>query len=182
MTLVASGDPAAQNQVAQRLVHRVRRLSRMMLLDQATADDASQLALIEILRSARTYRGQSSVERWADRIAARTAIRHVRDERRRAAIPLDDGAPEAGDTVQEPPQSSSEFTARPITDYLAELPEVQREAIVLKHSLDYTTEEIAEVMGVAVGTVKDRLVTARKQLRKLIQRDLRIGARSGGHR
>jgi RNA polymerase sigma factor (sigma-70 family) len=62
-------------------------------------------------------------------------------------------------------------------EYLSELPEVQREAIVMKHSLGYTVEEISEHTRVPVGTVKDRLVTARRNLRKLIQRDLAIGAK-----
>jgi DNA-directed RNA polymerase specialized sigma24 family protein len=45
----------------------------------------------------------------------------------------------------------------------------------MKHSLGYTTQEIAELTNSPVGTIKDRLVAARKQLRKLIGRDMRLG-------
>lgn len=178
MNLAAAGDPQAQKTVALRLARRVRRLSKMMLLDETLADDASQTALIEILQSARTFRGQSSLERWADRITARTVLRQKRDERRRDRLvePLADTDSLTGDI--DAPSSMTEATPRPIEEYLASLSEPQREVLLLKHSLDYTTEEIAELTGTALGTVKDRLVAARRQLRKLIQRDLALGIQS----
>lgn len=42
------------------------------------------------------------------------------------------------------------------------------QVFVLHHALDYTVEEISELTGTPVGTVKDRLVMARKQLRRLV--------------
>lgn len=178
MQLAAQGNEQAKRAVAHRLVHRVRRLSKMMLLDEAMADDASQNALIEILRSAKTYRGQSSVERWADRITARTALRHKRDERRREQFATTQVDAELLEGASRD-RARQESTPRPVEEYLHMLPETQREAIVLKHAFDYTTDEIAELTGVAIGTVKDRLVTARRQLRKLIQRDLTLNIKAG---
>jgi DNA-directed RNA polymerase specialized sigma24 family protein len=49
--------------------------------------------------------------------------------------------------------------------------------LVLKHALGYTTDEIAELVDKPVGTIKDRLVAARKQIRRSILRELRIGTR-----
>jgi DNA-directed RNA polymerase specialized sigma24 family protein len=49
----------------------------------------------------------------------------------------------------------------------------------MKHSLGYTTQEIAALTNSPVGTIKDRLVAARKQLRKLIGRDQRFGPIGG---
>jgi RNA polymerase sigma factor (sigma-70 family) len=51
---------------------------------------------------------------------------------------------------------------------LSRLSQDRYQAFVLHHALDYTVEEIAELTGTPHGTVKDRLVTARKQLRKLL--------------
>ena len=175
MNLVASGDVTAMNTVARRLSGRVRRVSRAIVRVDALADDAAQLALVEILKAARTFGGRSSLERWADRITARVSLRHAKDERRRLSRveSIDDAestslpaaAPDPGLDVRAE-------TPRPLTEYLAALPEVQREALVLKHSLGHTVEEIADVTSVPVGTVKDRLVNARRQLRRLIERDL----------
>src|SRR5438067_1839429 len=83
MRRVASGDKHAQRVLAHRLSGRVRRISQRLLRNAADADDGSQLALIEILRSAGTYKDISSIERWADRITVRTVLRHAREQRRK---------------------------------------------------------------------------------------------------
>jgi len=181
MTLVAAGNVDAMNTVARRLSSRVRRLSRGILRNEALADDAAQIALVEILQSARTFGGRSSLERWADRITARISLRQARDERRRSSVVDSFDDPEAGAMpVSEPePADVRSETARPLDEYLLALPAEQREALVLKHSLGYTVEEIAELTEVPTGTVKDRLVTARRRIRRLIQRDLTIGRAKG---
>ncbi len=176
MTLVAAGNVDAMSTVARRLATRVRRLSRGIIRNQALADDAAQVALVEILQSAKTFGGRSSLERWADRIAARTTLRHVRDERRRSQLvdSLDDpesGVPPLSDEARVDVRAE---TARPLEEYLSALPAEQREALVMKHSLGYTVEEIAELTAVPIGTVKDRLVTARRRIRRIIQRDLTL--------
>jgi RNA polymerase sigma-70 factor (ECF subfamily) len=182
MTSVAAGDVAAMNLVAKRLTPRVRRLSRLIVKNDTWADDAAQIAIVEILESARTYGGRSSLERWADRITARITLRHVKEERRRfhLAEPIEDAeSNEVLSVEHDPTEDARAETPRPMDEYLRSLPEVQREALVLKHSFGYTVEEIAELTSVPVGTVKDRLVTARRQLRRLIQRDLTLGLGRG---
>lgn len=178
MRRVAAADKHAQRVLAHRVAARVRRISHRLVRNQADAEDASQLALMEILRSAGTYKDISSVERWADRITVRTVLRHARDQRKR---PWQIGAFIDAESVAGPSHETQDVrtTPRPVEDYLAELPAARREVLVMKHSLGYTTEEIADLTEVPVGTVKDRLVAARKQLRKLISRDLRFGARDG---
>jgi RNA polymerase sigma-70 factor (ECF subfamily) len=176
MRRVASSDRHAQRVLAHRLAARVQRISQRLIRNRADADDASQLALIEILRSAGTYQDISSIERWADRITVRTVLRHARDQRRRPwqlAGRVD--AEHVSSAAVEPEESSSGPAApRPVDEYLAELPAARREVLVMKHSLGYTTQEIAELTNSPIGTIKDRLVAARKQLRKLIGRDLRL--------
>jgi RNA polymerase sigma-70 factor (ECF subfamily) len=172
MKRVAAADKHAQRVLAHRLAARVQRISQRLLSNRADADDASQLALIEILRSAATYKDISTIERWADRITVRTVLRHAREQRKRLwqlGTLIDIEA--VGGTPERAP--SPEATPRPVEEYLAELPAARREVLVMKHSLGYTTEEIAELTDNPIGTVKDRLVAARKQLRKLIVRDMR---------
>ncbi len=182
MTLVAAGNVEAMNAVARRLSGRVRRLSRLIVRDDSLADDAAQVALVEILESARTYGAKSSLERWADRITARITLRHAKDERRRFRVVESLDAPESVEPAsleRDASDSVRSETAKPLDEYLGTLPEVQREALLLKHSLGYTVEEIAELTSVPVGTVKDRLVNGRRQMRRLIQRDLTLGRGKG---
>lgn len=174
MRLVAAADRHAQRVLAHRLAARVQRISQRLIRNKADADDAAQMALIEILRSAGTYQDISSIERWADRITVRTVLRHARNQRRK---PWHLSALVDVETVSAPPPDENEPRAvapRPVDEYLAELPAARREVLVMKHSLGYTTQEIAELTHNPVGTIKDRLVAARKQLRKLIGRDLRL--------
>jgi RNA polymerase sigma-70 factor (ECF subfamily) len=165
MQLVAARDPAAERELASRLAGRVRRMSRTILRSDADSDDAAQLGLLEVLKSAKSYRGESSIERWADRIAVRTAMRIARERRRND--PLDEEAPEE---LAAPAPDQSELQ-RPIADYLARLSEERRTVLVMRHALDHSVAEIAELTGVSVNTVKDRLLTARRQIRRMIRQD-----------
>lgn len=176
MKLVAGGDPHAQRVLAHRLAPRVHRLAHRLLINSADADDAAQVSLMEIIRAAASFREESSIERWADRITVRTSLRHAREHRRRGF--LLNGGSEADDVrIDDETESTSEETPRRLDEYLAELPTARREVLVMKHALGYTTEEIAELIDKPVGTVKDRLVAARKQIRRLIVRELRLGVR-----
>lgn len=175
MGLVAAGNRHAQRLLAHRLATRVLRITRRLLQNGADADDAAQQAIVEILQSAGTYSGEAVIERWADRVTARTAMRYIREQRRRPWELLQ--------LVQEqdlptslPPPNNQEETPRHLDEYLSKLARPRREVIVLKHVFGYTVEEIAELTETPLGTVKDRLIAARRQLRKMIQRELAIGA------
>jgi RNA polymerase sigma-70 factor (ECF subfamily) len=65
-------------------------------------------------------------------------------------------------------------TPRPLVEYLAELPETRRVALVLRHVMGYSIEEIAELTEVSPNTVKDRLLRAREQVRKTLRRELSL--------
>ncbi len=178
MGLVGAGDRRAQRVLAHRLAPRVLRIAQRLLPGSADAEDASQLALIEVLQSASTYSGESSIERWADRITARTAIRYARDQRR---APWH--KPQSTDGTEVPVSgrvsTACEEAPKKIESYLAQIPIERREVLVLKHVLGCTVEEIAEMTGTPLGTVKDRLIAARRQVRKMIQRDIAIGVQRG---
>ena len=172
MQLVAAGDPRARNMVAMRLCDRVRRIERALLPGRADADDATQDALVAILRSAANYRGESSLERWADRIAARTGLRfRARERSRSTENETDVPTIDAHDLHERLP--------RPLAAYLRELPLKERQALFLKHALGYSVPEIAELTETARSTVKFWLANALARVRKSIRRDVAIGPKGG---
>lgn len=174
MERVAAHDEPAQRELAKRLLPIARKVTRALLRDAVESDDATQLSLIEILRSAKSYRGETAVERWAQRIIVRTTLRHIRDQRRFYKVV--DAEAEVGDVRATPvSRRASEELPRPPEAYLAEISEVQREAVLLHHALGYTVPEIAEITGVTQNTAKARLLYGRRALRKLVRRDLNIG-------
>lgn len=179
MELVAAEDPRAQSTLVHRLLGRVQRATRALLRERADAEDAAQVALLEVLRSAGSFRGEGSIESWSDRIVVRTALRLAR-RRVTSHGRIDDRAePDriAGDAEADASLSRADLP-RDLQEYLRALPEARREALVLRHVLGYSIAEVAELTGVSPNTVKDRLLAAREELRKMIRRDHLIHPRA----
>ena len=158
----AAGDTGAQRLMVSRLMRRVQRLCGSLARNREDANDASQASLITILRSARCFRGESSLERWADRIAVRTTLRQLR-ERRRDSLSLAGCPPQAVYLSADP--------AIAATEYLESLPEVQRLVLILRCGFEYSVEEIAELTHSSPNTVKDRLKRARVNVRRQLERE-----------
>jgi RNA polymerase sigma-70 factor (ECF subfamily) len=174
---VASGERAASERMARLLLPQVRRVARALVTRPADVDDASQVALLEVLRAAGNYRGEGPLEGWARRIAMRAVMRWSSRQR------LRDAKTEPLATAPDPraawlPTAVAEALPRPLPEYLAALPEVQRTAFVLRHSLGHTVPEIAALSDAAVPTIKSRLLKATQELRRLIRRDVALGTRS----
>lgn len=162
MGKVAAGDPLAQEELAERLVIRVRRAAHALMRGSADADDAAQHALIEILRAASAYQGSVPLERWADRVASRSVIRFARAVRRRAS-PLATLTNDEDSTIERfdrPPRNLDECLGR-----LAQGP---REALLLRHAFGHSVDEIAELTQVSPETARGRLLSARRELRQLV--------------
>src|SRR5690606_24021515 len=64
---------------------------------------------------------------------------------------------------------------RPLLRYLEELPETRRTALVLRHVLEYSIAEIAELTETSPNTVKDRLLAARAHIRRAVRREVALG-------
>jgi RNA polymerase sigma-70 factor (ECF subfamily) len=179
MAAVARGDRAAQRAVAQRMLGEVRRVASKIVRGP-DLDDAVQVCLIEVLTSAGNYRGEGKLEAWAQRIVLRRAIRFWRRESRHHGALLDDeaGAEALPDTADE--RTAIESLPRPIEDYLAQLSEVQRMAIILRHGFGYSLAEIGELTDTDPNTVKARLLYGRRRLRALVGENLHDAGLDGG--
>ena len=177
VTLAAKGDSNAQRRLVERLHRRMHGIALSILGSALDAEDTTQAILMEILGSAGTFRGESLLG-WADRIAARTAIRHARQRRMRAMqCDVRDDIENVGESIN--PPTFDQVLPKTMVEYLALLPETRRVAVVLRHVMDYSIEEIAEMTEASPNTVKDRLLHGRAQLRRLIRRDLSLGTTLG---
>ncbi len=168
---VARSVPEAQQALAQLVYGRVRRLARSLCKSQADADDVTQQVLLEILRDASSFRFEGSFERWVDRITHRRALRTAKlDRHRRNMLSewLVPGTLPWGAHGQVPPTGTSNLQAA-----LNLLRPHHREVLVLHHGYGYSVREITKLLNAPPGTVKDRLVAGKKQLRRVLQDELR---------
>jgi RNA polymerase sigma-70 factor, ECF subfamily len=166
------GDPAAKRELLVRVLPTVRAATRTLLAQRADADDAAQQAMLDLLGGLDGFRGDGSLAGWARIIAVRAALRHAARQRRHASL-VDPEPVLAAAPAPDPHHDAllAEALPREVTAYLDALPPVQRQALVLRHGLGYTVPEMAALCGESVNTIKSRLVTARKALRKLVRRD-----------
>jgi RNA polymerase sigma factor (sigma-70 family) len=174
----AAGDPRAQRKLVDKIHRRVQSIALSIMGNALDAEDCTQVILMEVLKSLNTFRGDNLFA-WSDRIAARTAIRHARQRRIRGL------RFQSTDTLEELPfsvDSTESFDPdlpRELREYLAQLPESRREVLMLRHMMDHSIEEIAELTGTSPNTVKDRLLHARQQLRRAIRRDRMVDQSRG---
>ena len=152
-------------------------LARYLLHDTSDAEDAVQECYLRALRHFDTFRGPA-IKPWLFAIL-RNVCRSEFARRSSALHYIDqsiDGEPDKDADAVSPlwqePQASPEAEvlqqrdAETIRRFVAELPQPFREAIVLREINDLSYREIADVIGIPVGTVMSRLARARSLLRK----------------
>lgn len=163
-------EPAAQRELVERVLDQTRRVVGYVVGGRGDADDVVQIALIQILGAAAAFRGDCTLEFWATRIAVRTAIRELRRRRRReTASELVDGNPGTAAPADEEAQARG-VRAR-LAAALGKLTPERRVAVVLHHVEGYGIPEIATMTEAPINTVRDRLRTGRRQLRRRILAD-----------
>ena len=171
VALAVAGDRAVAQELLLELLPRVRNLVRYLVWSDADVDDIAQLALVEITRSFGNYRGEGALSSWADRITMRVTLHHIRrkrtEERRRSALTPDLRVVGGND-------QPDDFTLRrEAARLLDELPDDQRQAVVLHHVLGLSMPELAAELGIPFETARSRL---RLGIQKLRARVFRRGA------
>lgn len=175
------GDVDAQRAVVEHVLPHLRAVAHALLGRSADADDAVQIALMRVLENLGSWRGDAALHHWARRVAANACLRLAEQNRRHARAVTDEAEVDEIGTAT-PMHAAGATLSGSMQQYLDRLPAIQREVVVLRHALGYSVEEVAELTGVALGTVKSRLLGGRKALRKLIRRDDAVDELASGFR
>jgi RNA polymerase sigma factor (sigma-70 family) len=164
---VASGDDTALGELYDRFGKVAHSMAVRVLRDEALAEDAVQEAFLAVWRSADAYRRErAKPSTWILTLVHRRAVDLVRREDRRRGEPLDDAPEAAGASVPEEADLRNRRAA--VQAALRQLPDDQREALELAYYGGYTQSELAERLGVPLGTVKSRMFTGLTRLRELV--------------
>jgi RNA polymerase sigma-70 factor, ECF subfamily len=162
------GDREAFTSLAFELSDHLFAVAHRILRDFDAAGDALQVTLLRIWRDLPSLRDSSMVERWSYRILIRACQDQLRQKRRRAPIL------EALPTPRTDPGPDIAVLLRDELDRaFRRLSTEQRAAIVLQYYRGLSLTEIADVLGVPVGTVRSRLHHAKRALRAAIEADAR---------
>lgn len=156
------GDPDAFATLVSLHRERLWAVALRTLGDRDEAADALQDSLLKAYRSAASFRGEAAVSTWLHRIVVNTCLDRVRRRQARPTVPLPDHADQ---TLANPTDAfATRDTAMDVQAALGELPAEQRAALVLVDVQGYPVAEAAEILGVAVGTVKSRCARGRARL------------------
>ena len=164
---VLEGDTDRFEELVHAYEKGIYNLCLRMLGDEQDALDAAQEAFFKAFRSLKSFRGDSRFSTWLYRLASNICLDMLRKRPNAPTLSMDDDdAPLflADDTPS--PQEIVERweIRRTLSAAMAALPEDFRQAVVLRDVNGLSYEEIADVTGLELGTVKSRIFRARKKL------------------
>jgi RNA polymerase sigma-70 factor (ECF subfamily) len=180
-----SGSERAYEELLARFQQPVYTLCLRLLSDEGEASDVVQEVFLKVFRNIGNFRGQSSLKTWIYRITVNEAHNAKRwfFRHRRREVELDTDPYESRnwkETIPDASRSPFEVAfdheqAGIIGAALERINPVFRSAVVLRDITDLSYEEISEVLGVSLGTVKSRILRGREALREELKGELKQG-------
>jgi len=182
----AAGDDSAFEEIVERFQARVFRLA-CRLTSETDAPDVLQETFLQVYRHLSSFRGESQFGTWLYRIATNAALMHRRANARRPAESLDVFLPrfdDHGKHAATPAELQVVFRADELLDrrFLAEkarevmarMPDLYRDAFVLRDLEELPTADVARALGVEPATVRQRVHRARLMLRGYLSELVRV--------
>jgi RNA polymerase sigma-70 factor (ECF subfamily) len=182
VTELQGGSGAAFDWLVTHYSGSVYSLVAGMVSESCDAADITQDVFLKAFRGIRSFRRGSSLKTWLYRIAIREALNHRRwlwrHHRQQASIDSEPAeghaAVEIEDECKNPfEEAASHEVQQAVHEGLREVPEIFRSAVILRDLEGMSYEEVSEVLGVSVGTVKSRILRGRRLLREILEPLLR---------
>jgi RNA polymerase sigma-70 factor (ECF subfamily) len=159
---VVGGDHDAFNQIMRNNEDRVFSVCLRIMGNREQALDATQETFLTAFRKADQFQGNSALATWLYRIAVNTCYDILRKQKRRKTDPIPDHLDPADFSAEEAVESAA---LRPEIELaLQAIPPDFRSAVILSDIEGMGLPEVAEVLGIPVGTVKSRVFRGRRLL------------------
>ncbi len=170
-----SGDPEAFEQLIGPLEQLVWRICWHYTGNREAAEDCGQETMIRIWRSLESYRGDCALESWVYRIAANCCMDWLRKKKRDKSVSVEPLQEQGFDPADPSPGTEDQVVAedehRRLREAITQLPDEQREALILTQLEKVTYEEAAQMLGVSEGTIKSRVNRAKARLKEILSAD-----------
>ncbi len=172
-----AGDQASFEELAQRYESVIMNMAYRLLGNRSDAADVTQEIFILLLRKLGSFRGEAKFSTWLYRVSLNACHDYARRLRRHVSIsesPGDD-LPEleerlADDGLESPEQSLERAEVQEtVQEAIGRMPYKFREIVFLHDISGYNYKEVAEILGINLGTVKSRLNRARNRLAKELE-------------
>jgi RNA polymerase sigma-70 factor (ECF subfamily) len=139
-----------------------------MLGDRGLAEESTQQTFVRAWRASASFDATRELGPWLVTIARRVAIDVYRRESRRESVPLASVAPDTRELVTLPPSAEQTYDVWEVRRAIDSLPADERDVVRLQHLGSLTHSEIADQLGVPVGTVKSRSHRAHRRLASML--------------
>jgi RNA polymerase sigma-70 factor (ECF subfamily) len=172
-----AGDLDCFNQLVSRWERPIFALAYRTIGREEEARDVTQEAFLRAYRGLRAFKGEAKFSSWLYRITLNLCRDWIRRERRAPIVAVPEGTDpiDLADAQAVPSDSVEDLVARremskAVAKAMAELPEEQRTTILLKEFHGLTFQEIADMLGCPLSTVKTRLYQGLSVLRRRLER------------
>jgi RNA polymerase sigma-70 factor, ECF subfamily len=182
VTELQAGSEAAFDYLVTYYSGSVHNLVYGILGDPAEAADVTQEVFLRVFRGIRSFHRSSSLKTWLYRVTVRQALNHRRwcwrHHRQQVSIDVEDGQQNSALVLKDAKETPFERCAArevqaTVRRALAGIPTRFRSAVILRDLEGLSYEEIGEVLGVSVGTVKSRILRGRRLLKEILDPLLR---------
>ncbi|MCS7001652.1 MAG: sigma-70 family RNA polymerase sigma factor [Dehalococcoidia bacterium] len=155
-------DPDAFEELVERYQAKLFTLAYRMIGDRDEAADIAQETFLRAYKSLRSFRPDAKFAPWLYKIAVNRCMTHRRAQAQRPSVALDEALTES---LASPDRDVERRELRVLlADAIQTLPATHRAAVILRHVHDLPYDDIAEALGVPLGTVKTWLHRGREQL------------------
>lgn len=170
----AKGDASAFNELMTQYERKMYSICYRMCQNHEDAQDCLQEAMLRVYRAISGFKGQSSFSTWLYRVTMNSCLDELRKRKNKQSTSLDNllesgwSPSDESDTPEHHAVASEK--KRALHQAISELPEDMRSAIVLRDIEGFSYEEIADSLGINVGTIKSRISRGREKLREKIRK------------
>lgn len=184
---VKKGEYSAFDLLVLKYQSRVIAISTKYVKDIQLAEDIAQESFFKAYKSIDSFREESAFYTWLYRITANTAINYLSSKKRKSELLEADVSNREGESIDifdipggESPEDilNANSLREDIFKNMSNLPEEIRTALTLREFEGLSYEEIAEILGCPLGTVRSRIFRGRELLQQTISEQIDINKKS----